>query len=424
MDYKYKQLEQELSALAKAFGELGALLSSTAKEVTAPGVVPPDKLIEQIASARAGFDQVRGAIHAHAALMLVNPLPKAQDLNSIGALESLLKASSAAEENKYSLEGEREKALGILDRVLAIAHKEIPDFKPLQEHHAKVAELRAAVDKVFWPHRHPEAEAVNELRHAATALLTFVENLETLEDERWIALEAVITENYGKPLFVAASRGKLISGPSAASTPAPAAAKPVPAAAVAAEKPAPAPPVEKKVVVEKPAPAPKPAPVPAAAVAEKRGPVVVSAPPPAATAPAAPAATAQTPGAAVNGTPAPAAVPASTAPAQSAPPTAAPAAPRPANQPQPASAIHSLTALATATEPAPAERKTPPPPPADISERQRKEPRLATTAAPPAARPAEPKPQEPEIAPGDPSRAVAGDPSQRPQRWGFWRGNR
>ena len=37
MDYKYKQLDQELSALNKAFSELGARLSEVAKEVAAPG---------------------------------------------------------------------------------------------------------------------------------------------------------------------------------------------------------------------------------------------------------------------------------------------------------------------------------------------------------------------------------------------------
>jgi hypothetical protein len=46
MDYRYKQLEQELSALSKLFGELGARLSEVAKQVTTPGVLPPEKMIE------------------------------------------------------------------------------------------------------------------------------------------------------------------------------------------------------------------------------------------------------------------------------------------------------------------------------------------------------------------------------------------
>jgi hypothetical protein len=76
--------------------------------------------------------------------------------------------------------------------------------------------------------------------------------------------------------------------------------------------------------------------------------------------------------------------------------------------------INSLSALATATEPA--EKK-----PTEI-DKQRKEPRLA--APPPQPQTivkSEPKAQEP----GDGmQQGIPGDGAQRPQRWGFWRGNR
>ena len=111
MDFKYKQLEQELSALSKVFSELGVRLSEVAKEVTAPGVNPSEKLIEQISATRASFESVRGAIHGHATAMLVSPLPKLAELVSIATIDSLFKASAVAEENKFSIEAEREKAL-------------------------------------------------------------------------------------------------------------------------------------------------------------------------------------------------------------------------------------------------------------------------------------------------------------------------
>jgi len=136
MDFKYKQLEQELSALSKVFSELGVRLSEVAKEVTAPGVNPSEKLIEQISATRASFESVRGAIHGHATAMLVSPLPKLAELVSIATIDSLFKASAVAEENKFSIEAEREKALAILGRALSIIHRESPDFKPLQECHA------------------------------------------------------------------------------------------------------------------------------------------------------------------------------------------------------------------------------------------------------------------------------------------------
>jgi len=162
-------------------------------------------------------------------------LPKIAEVVSVTALDTLLKASAAAEENRFSIEDERERTLAILSRVLSITHREAGDFKPLQECNAKIAELRNGIAKVAWPHRHAEAESILAMKHPATALLSFLENLETLEDDRWIALETTITEHYGKPLFVAASRGKLVLPAAAAKAPAPVntPAKPAP---VVAEK--------------------------------------------------------------------------------------------------------------------------------------------------------------------------------------------
>src|SRR5258706_10256846 len=221
MDYKYKQLEQELSALSKVFSELGVRLSEVAKEVTAPGVNPSEKLLEQISASRTSFESVRCAVHGQATAMLVSPLPKLGELVSIATIDSLLKASAVAEETKFSIEGERQQALAILGRVLAIIHRETGEFKPLQECHTKIGELRDAVANVVWPHRHPESESIVASKHPTTALLHFVENLDQIDDEQWMALETTITESYSKPLLVAASRGNLavVAGPKPALKP-------------------------------------------------------------------------------------------------------------------------------------------------------------------------------------------------------------
>src|SRR5262249_40002833 len=79
--------------------------------------------------------------------------------------------------------------------------------------------------------------------------------------------------------------------------------------------------------------------------------------------------------------------------------------------------MNSLTALANATE---LTEKKPAAAPPDPPEKQRKEPRLATPVSHSVPRP-EPKPQE---LPEATQQGIAMDGSQRPQRWGFWRGNR
>jgi hypothetical protein len=116
--------------------------------------------------------------------MLVSPLPKIGELVSIAAIDSLLKASAVAEQNKISIETEREKALAILGRVLAITHRETNEFKPLQDCQAKLAELRSGISSVPWPHRHPESEKVVAGQHPALSLLSFVESVDSLDDEK------------------------------------------------------------------------------------------------------------------------------------------------------------------------------------------------------------------------------------------------
>ena len=148
----------------------------------------------------------------HAGAMLVSPLPKLGELVSIAAIDTLLKAAAAAEENKFSIEAEREKALAILGRVLSITHKDDGEFKPLQECHGEdwanfAARSRTCCGRTGIPIR--RRSSTRSTRR--NALLHFVENLDTLDDEKWMALETTITETYGKPLFVAASRGKLVS---------------------------------------------------------------------------------------------------------------------------------------------------------------------------------------------------------------------
>ena len=504
MDYRYKQLEQDLSALSKVFSDLGVRLSEVAKEVASPGVMPSEKLLEQISLSRTSFENCRAAIHGHAGSMLVSPLPKMGDLVSIAAIESLLKAAAVAEESKLTIEAERGKALEILGRVLNITHRETAEYKPLQECQTRLGELRSAISNVLWPHRHPESEAIVADRHPANSLLNFVENLDALEDDKWMALETTITETYGKPLFVAASRGKLTVGADAKTDVPPAsrlqAVPPVPAKAPAAAPPeAPKPvaatekPVEKKVVekaaekpvavpavapavtVERKVAAPPPvAPPPAApAVAMERkepGPeripqkpvvpqagtaavptvsaipaapaltaetkeslekpapatpqatpsVIVTPPavgsvPPVATPPAHSAPVASVPLAAPPRPPAPIPVAATPAPAPSTPPVAihSPASPSPQSQQVPGS----LTALASATE----TDKRPAPAPPEAIDRQRREPRLAT---PTPVTVAKTEPNGEEFTAEEAEKAAAGDSSQRPQRWGFWRGNR
>ncbi len=185
MDYKHKQLEQDLVCVKQRTYRAWRPPVESCRRSCVIGCRAVGEIDRPDFSRACEFRKHadRGARPRRRA-MLVFPLPKLPDLDSVGAIQSLLKASAAAEENKALLETERSKALANLNRVLSIVHKDSGDFKPLHECHAKISELRNAVSSVAWPHRHPESESIVALQHPSHSLVTFVENLDTLDDDK------------------------------------------------------------------------------------------------------------------------------------------------------------------------------------------------------------------------------------------------
>jgi hypothetical protein len=117
---------------------------------------------------------------------------------------------------------------------------------------------------------------------------------------------------------------------------------------------------------------------------------------------------------AVQNGPAPVAV--TPAPAPAAPPVATNSHATPSAQPQ--HVAGSLSALATVTD---TEKRPAAPAPVETIDRQRREPRLAAPGPQPIVKT---EPNNGEFSADEAEKAAAGDSSQRPQRWGFWRGNR
>lgn len=303
---------------------------------------------------------------------MVLPLPKVEELASVSAIDSLLALSAKAEEQHLLAKAEREKALGILARVLSITHADNKDFKPLNDCLESVKALQAVLKGLVGPQRHPEAEALVTDKHPLLSVLAVVEQRDALDDERWIALEDTVSSKFGKALWVAASRGKLVAR-EGAKTDKPAAPAPAPQAATPA-----APPKPKETPVAAPAPVAEPAvakPAPAAPAAMKAeaAPVAAVASAPAVTEPAPPP-------------------PVAAAPPAPAPVAQAPVAPAPV-------VVAPVAAAPVAAAP--------------------------VAAAPPIAPVPQTRAQEPEAELQGAGKAGGPpDASGRPQRWGFWRGNR
>lgn len=258
---------QPLAALTQRFSALGAKLAEAARALAQSGTLPPEPLLEELAAARGEFVDLRASVLEAAQAFSVQA---AADVTSLAALQQLVRAVvEAAEEaaRQAALAEARQRALAVIDQVLAVVHVDDPGFAPLSRAHAHARQVREAVlDPAVL--ESPNAQARLEGTPAFSALLTLIEGREALDDERFAELEDVVAQTFGRALAVAATRGKLVVGgaaPKAAPTTArgprlvPSASAPASEAAAAAAAPASTRPAVMPVLAPPP---PPPGPVP------------------------------------------------------------------------------------------------------------------------------------------------------------------
>jgi len=424
MEFRYQKLQQDLGTLKSSFEALAHQLAEAAHELGVKGTMPGERLAEGIVSARRQFDAVRSAVFALAQDMLVPSVPALDNLRSLQAVEHLLAEASASETQRRAAETEQGRALAVLDQVLRLRHRDTPDFKPLAECQRQARELRQAIAAARWPQTHPETAHLLGGGHAFNALLTLVAQGDELDDESYARLDEQVTDAFGRTLGVAVTRGKLTSagGPAEETTPTPAAAVAPPPPPPVAEPPA------FQSLVAEPAPvmaaAPHPFPAPVSVVMETAPvepppaePVLAEAPP------------VETPAPEPEPRPEPPVI------VMQAEPEPLLSRPEPAGSPNEtveiareeiAQAVASQQEQAAAS-PAPEPEPTPEPEPAPAVATD------ATVALAEAVSNADaprPAPETPESAsPLRPALKTEDKPGEagsaaRPQRWGFWRGNR
>jgi len=279
MDVNVEDLDRQLAGLTGRFADLGAQLSEAAQELQDAGAPPPDALIEQLGQLRAQTLQLRGDIVA--AARVVGVLPPS-DLESATSLQPLLRTIAGAvqaRQRQAALEQARKAVIEVLDIVLGVRHLDEAQFPPLVECQKQARDLHATVLALNESNLHQAQELTARVR-AFSDFLTMLEGSDQMDDERFAALEASVSAAFGRPLAVAAARGRLLRP---GQTPPPAPAQPPAAVAQtppAAPLPTATPPMREPAVVAAAAP-PAPAPVPAA-------PSVAPTPPVPPTAPSAP----------------------------------------------------------------------------------------------------------------------------------------
>ena len=203
-------LEMSFKDLAHRIPEARELLENMGRPV-------PQELLRELTNSAEQFEELKREVLKLS--VSVGGLPPTPELGSIRDLRSFMETVSEVIEKQSAYRSLQQAACGALEKVLTITHVDGVEFGPLLQGQEKARELRGSVAATAWPDVHPEAEALAGGQHTFSALLKLVGSHDELEDEEWGRLQDLVNQSLGKPLGLAASRGKLILSTSAAPMP-------------------------------------------------------------------------------------------------------------------------------------------------------------------------------------------------------------
>ncbi len=217
-------LRDKFNSLATNFAQLGTLLLDAATEMQNSGRPLSEVMIEELQTTRRDFEGLRDELIQAAEYFKVKPLPKADEIADLTTLEKLLnatieaitksrlyaeKAARAAKE-EAAAQKLREETIGLLKRVLSLAHRTRSDFKPLQECHAQAAKLRETIAALTSKPTPSEEQTLCEAQKPYQALIYLVEEWNNLEGDQWDTLREEVAQYFGKELAAQAARGQLL----------------------------------------------------------------------------------------------------------------------------------------------------------------------------------------------------------------------
>ena len=203
-------LHQQVASLEKIFSQLVPKLSEALQELQLSGKPPSAEFILELGNSRNQFNALRAKVLELAESLAVSPTQKEGEIDSLRGLKSLLEDAVQAEEQKEAIAQVRQQALMVLERILAIAHRNNSDFQPLLECQEKARELQRAISESQGSDMHSDTQALAESNHPFAQLLALVEQGDELDDDRSADLQDSVAESFGRTLATAAVRGKLI----------------------------------------------------------------------------------------------------------------------------------------------------------------------------------------------------------------------
>src|SRR2546428_2575952 len=177
-------LRQRLAALRTRFAEVGARAAAAAAEVRA-SAAPAQALLDDVRATSADFDELRVALLEEASAFAGAPDPaKIGTLKALGALVTALERVEVDRGRRTAWEAARENALGVLDRVMALIHREDKDSPALADCQAKARELHAGLSAARPADLEHETTMVSARIRPFVELITLAEGWNRLADQR------------------------------------------------------------------------------------------------------------------------------------------------------------------------------------------------------------------------------------------------
>ncbi len=202
------QLKNDLQALQETFRELSLRLAEAAGNLGRSGRPPSEEIIQQLGSAHRRFHELQeGAFQLAASERM--PTLSASERGTIPDLLSLLRQVDETRTIRQKKQIQLQKARTVLERILAVVHKDSKPLAPLADLQSKATGLRDQTQADSDQPISPELENMAEGRHPYCDFLQLLENHDEIDDDRWVQLNDSITQAFGKPLAIATARKKL-----------------------------------------------------------------------------------------------------------------------------------------------------------------------------------------------------------------------
>jgi hypothetical protein len=206
-DSQVRLLLEELTVLESRCATLAERLSELVRELQS-GRIPAEPPGPEIATLRRDVEALQEKTVELAGLLSVPAEAATGPSMTLAGLRVVLEQLIEALQRQAFRETHARAALE-LQRVLRLEHQDGVEFAPLADCKTGARRLLAEIEGAQWPDSHPDCLTLVERRHAYSQLLDFVRHGEELSDSAWETAQEAVANSVGKPLSIAAVRGRL-----------------------------------------------------------------------------------------------------------------------------------------------------------------------------------------------------------------------